>query len=185
MPVEYFVDLYKHHIDPWHFETSPYERAKYAATMRALPRSHYESALEVACSIGVFTNQLARRCNRVLAVDVSEEALTRARRNCTQPQVRFERRAMPYDYPAGTFDLTTVCEVGFYLAMDDLLALRSAVIAHSRKNAHIVLVHWTPPVNGHATTAQEVHDVFHAASELRSLHGFSAPTYRLDVLERC
>ncbi len=91
---------------------------------------------------------------------------------------------MPHDYPDSCFDLTTVCEVGFYLSMDDLLALRINVIEHSIRGAHVVLVHWTPPVQGHATTALEVHETFRAAPELQWLHGVSAHTYRLDVLER-
>jgi hypothetical protein len=46
------------------------------------------------------------------------------------------------------------------------------------------LVHWTPPVHGHATTAEQVHDTFRASNAFKWLHGFSAATYRLDVLER-
>jgi cyclopropane fatty-acyl-phospholipid synthase-like methyltransferase len=185
VPVEYFVDLYRRQADPWHFESSEYEQRKYAATIAALPRERYACALEIACSVGVFTNLLAQRCDSLLAVDVSEEALQRARRNCFgRTNVHFERRVMPSDYPHGSFDLTTVCEMGFYLSMPDLALLRSNVIGHSVKGANVVLVHWTPPVQGHASTAEEVHQVFYEAPELAWICGFSAPTYRLDVLER-
>jgi hypothetical protein len=47
-----------------------------------------------------------------------------------------------------------------------------------------MLVHWTPRVEGHASTTEEVHALFRTAAELRWLHGYSAQTYRLDVLER-
>jgi predicted TPR repeat methyltransferase len=185
IPPSYFIELYKRESDPWHFETSEYERQKYAVTLQELPREHYEDALEIACSVGVFTNRLSQRCDRLLAIDVSDDALARARLNCAnRANVRFERRTMPHDYPDSCFDLTTVCEMGFYLCMDDLLALRANVIKHSVRGAHVVLVHWTPPVHGHATTAQEVHEAFCAAPEFQWLHGVSAHTYRLDVLER-
>jgi SAM-dependent methyltransferase len=185
VPAQYFIDLYRREVDPWQFESSEYERAKYAATLRALPRQRYANALELACSIGVFTCMLADRTDALLAVDVSPEALERARRNCAEhTNVRFEQRTMPHEYPHGHFDLTTVCEVGFYLDPADLIALREHVIVHSVAGAHIVLVHWTPRVRGHATTTEEVHEAFRAAPELRHLHGFSEQTYRLDVLER-
>lgn len=185
MPAQYFIDLYRREPDPWHFETSDYERAKYKATLGALPRERYTNALEIACSVGVFTRLLSERTRSLLAIDVSPDALERARRRCAGRQnVRFERRTMPYDYPEGMFDLTTVCEVGFYLDAHDLAVLISNVIEHSTPGAHIVLVHWTPPVRGHASTAKDVHEAFCNAPQLRRLHGFSRPTYRLDLLEK-
>lgn len=39
LPPSYFEDLYGARDDPWDFETSPYERDKYAATLGALPRA--------------------------------------------------------------------------------------------------------------------------------------------------
>lgn len=185
VPAKYFIDLYKREADPWHFRSSPYERRKYDATLAALPRPFYENALEIACSIGVFTNMLAHRCGRLLAVDVSADALARAARACAaHGHVRFEQRVMPYDYPHETFDLTTVCEVGFYLSPSDLRVLRDNVVAHCARYGHIMLVHWTPPVNGHASTTQQVHDAFRSCAQLRHLQGFTNETYRLDVLER-
>ncbi len=65
----YFEDIYTRAIDPWGFRTSPYERGKYEATIGILPRTTYRSALEVGCSIGVFTRMLAERCDAVLALD--------------------------------------------------------------------------------------------------------------------
>lgn len=185
VPAQYFIDLYRRERDPWNFETSEYERAKYEATLCSLPRECYEDALEIGCSIGVFTRMLAERTSSLLAIDVSPDALQRARRNCSMhPHVRFERRTMPGDYPDGVFDLTTVCEVGFYLDARDLAVLRENVARHSAPAAHIVLVHWTPPVRGHAATAEEVHDAFCSSPHFRRLSGFIHNTYRLDVLEK-
>lgn len=183
VPPEYFIEQYQRVIDPWHYETSAYERDKYEATLAALPGATYEQALELACSIGAFTNMLASRCRSLLAVDCSAEALERARRNCAaHAHVRFEQCRLPGQYPAGTFDLTTVCEFAFYLCESDLLALRENVLQHSRHGAHVILVHWTPPVDGHATIAQDVHEAFRA-SPLQHLNGYDAPTYRLDVFQ--
>jgi hypothetical protein len=68
LDTEYFKGMYATESDPWQFATSAYERDKYAATLAALPRSRYASALEVGCSIGVFTHQLCPRCDTLLGL---------------------------------------------------------------------------------------------------------------------
>ena len=50
----YFEALYRESADPWHFETSDYERAKYSATLDACGPWRRGRILEVGCSIGVF-----------------------------------------------------------------------------------------------------------------------------------
>jgi len=68
LPPGYFDALYAASPDPWAFETSAYERAKYAATLDALPARRYRRALEVGCSIGVLTRQLADRCDIKISI---------------------------------------------------------------------------------------------------------------------
>ena len=79
---EYFDAIYTAAEDPWNFATSRYERAKYTLTLSAMPKSRYRLALEVGCSIGVFTRLLAARCDAIVAVDVAEAPLVEARRRC-------------------------------------------------------------------------------------------------------
>lgn len=161
-----------------------YDRGVVAA-LNAIPRPYYTSALQVGCSIDVFTNALAARCERLLAIDASLDVLDQAQRNCAdQSNVRFERRAIPHEYPSGPFDLITICEIGLYLNSNELRALRELVTEHSAPGAHAVLVHLTPCLNGEATAAQEVHRIFRECREFTHLHGFSVSSYRLDVLER-
>ena len=76
---ERFESLYASSPDPWGYCTSSYEHEKYADTLAALPLRPLGSALEVGCSIGVFTRQLAMRCERVLGIDFSPRALALAR----------------------------------------------------------------------------------------------------------
>lgn len=185
VPAEYFQNLYREKADPWNFGTSPYEDEKYRATLAALPREHYANALEIGCSIGVFTAQLAPRCSSLLGIDVSDDALARAVDGCHEfPQAFFKRMHVPGEYPEGQFDLITLCEVGFYLSLSDLNRLRGKIINSLAKKGTIILVHWTPPVDGHATTSRQVHEAFRHTKLLRHHHGFSAATYRLDVFER-
>lgn len=185
VPSEYFVQLYRDSVDPWNFETSEYERAKYDATLDAWPKARYRSACELGCSIGVFTQKLAQRCDRVLAIDVSDAALERARERCKRDKnLLFARVDLLERYPHGWFDLTTICEIGFYFCEADLDRLCRNVIEHSMPGASIMLVHWTPRVSGHATATADVHERFCSDPALLHVLGLERDTYRLDLLER-
>jgi cyclopropane fatty-acyl-phospholipid synthase-like methyltransferase len=143
IPGSYFDDLYMSKQDPWDFQTSDYERGKYAATLAALPRSTYVNGLEIGCSIGVLTEQLAQRCGSLIATDVAETALERARRRCAGLQnVRFERLAAPSDWPEGFYDLIMLSEVVYYFDEADIEKLAGRVTGSATQGAHIMLVHW-------------------------------------------
>ncbi len=135
LPAAYFDALYARQNDPWCFATSPYEQAKYAATLQALATERFDSALEVGCSIGVLTRLLAGRCARVLAVDVAEAALAQARRHCSDlDHVAFERLQVPAEWPRQTFDLIVFSEVLYYLSPDDVS--RTARRSRDSLNVH-------------------------------------------------
>ncbi|MFC6619344.1 class I SAM-dependent methyltransferase [Deinococcus radiophilus] len=58
--------------------------------MAALPRTRYRRALEVGCSIGVLTGQLAERTEWMVATDVNRQALKRSRaRNAGAANIQF------------------------------------------------------------------------------------------------
>ena len=75
----FFDDLYAADPDPWKFASSPYEAAKYDATIEALQGRRFTSALEIGCSIGVLTDRLSAHCDTLLAIDVAEAALDQAK----------------------------------------------------------------------------------------------------------
>lgn len=189
LPPSYFEDVYRANADPWGFETSPYEAAKYAATLAALPRPHYDRAFEIGCSIGVLSERLAPRCRELLSVDVVPEVLARARARCRHlPQVRFERMSVPAGFPDGAFDLILVSEVGYYWSRDDLDRARELVVGAMAPGGHLLLVHWTPWVHDYPLTGDQVHEAFLAEAgdggRLRQLRGGQEGTYRLDLFER-
>ena len=140
----YFDSIYEADADPWRFASSPYERAKYAATLAALGGRRYRLALEVGCSIGVLTRSLAERCDALIATDISDRPLAEARRRSADaPWVRFERMAAPKEWPDGRFDLILLSEVVYYLAPDDVAALAARVRDTLALGGDLVLVHWT------------------------------------------
>lgn len=189
LPPEYFDHVYQANRDPWNFETSPYERAKYAITLAALPRPHYAEALEIGCSLGVLTAQLAPRCSHLLAVDVSGAALAQARARCAGlPQVDFRQLRVPEEFPGQSFELILLSEVGYYWSPADLARAADLLVAGLNPGGQLLLVHWTPPVHDYPLTGDEVHNFFLSrATEtgpLRSLATQRHENYRLDLLEK-
>ncbi|WP_216322201.1 class I SAM-dependent DNA methyltransferase [Deinococcus aestuarii] len=183
----YFEDVYGANDDPWNFETSEYEHAKYARTLATLPRERYARALEVGCSIGVLTGLLADRADALLSVDVNEKALARARkRNRDRANVTFERRRLPGEVPDGPFDLIVLSEVGYYFSTRDLEELLDALTERLAPGGDLILVHWTPPVHDYPQTGDQVHGAAlrRTPRPLTHRHGERHERYRLDVLTR-
>ena len=71
----FFDAFYAGKTDPWGFETRWYEERKRALTLASLPRRRFMSGLEVGCSTGVLTAELAARCDRLTGVDIAAAPL--------------------------------------------------------------------------------------------------------------
>ncbi|RYC32578.1 methyltransferase domain-containing protein [Lichenibacterium minor] len=180
----YFDDIYARTIDPWGFRTSPYERGKYEATLGILPRPRYRSALEVGCSIGVFTRMLAGRSDSVLALDTSALALGEARTaNAGLPNVAFREATLPRDFPDGRYDLIVLSEVLYYLSRPDLAALAGRCLGALEPDGQVVLCHWLGETD-YPLRGDEAADLFIAAAapRCRSSAARREPEYRLDLL---
>lgn len=180
----YFDRLYARSPDPWSFETSDYEREKYALTIARLPAGHYGSALEVGCSIGVLTRLLATRCDTVLGIDIAARAIATARQRSQEvANARFEVMQVPDAWPPGRFDLIVLSEVLYFLAREDAGRLAERVLASIAPGGDIMLVHWTGetdfPQGGDAAADTFIADSAHAA---RLTHHERHPQFRLDVV---
>ena len=145
VPTDELKKIYVAGSDPWDCASSDYERQKYASILHSLSRDHYSSALEIGCSIGVMTKQLAARCDRLLAVDVVERALQQARQRCAaETHVEFAQMRVPEDWPQGSFDLIVISEVLFYLSAAEIKALVARLRNTGAPGGEIMLVHhWT------------------------------------------
>ena len=181
----YFDALYAANADPWRFETSDYEAQKYAGTIAALPRPHYASAVEVGCSIGVLTGQLASRAGTVLGIDVAQAALDKAAARCAALQnVRFARLRVPREALPGRYDLILLSEVLYYFDGATLIQLAEQLRTAAAPGADIVLVHWLGETPDYPQTGDGAVEAFIAATR-----NWTAVTrqerrqdYRLDVL---
>ena len=139
----YFEDMYRENRDPWRFASSPYEQEKYATTLAALGDRRWRRACEIGCSIGVLTQTLAARCERLVATEVSETALTQAKERCAKEKnVEFLKLRAPDEWPPGRFDLFVVSEVLYYFCEPDVERFARLCAASLEPNGAALLVHW-------------------------------------------
>ena len=117
----YFDGMYAGSPDPWGFASRWYEARKYAITVAMLPEERYGDAFEPGCSVGVLSDLLASRCERLLCCDIAPAAVkSAAQRTAARGNVRVQQRALPQDWPAGQFDLIVLSEILYYFAGTDL-----------------------------------------------------------------
>jgi cyclopropane fatty-acyl-phospholipid synthase-like methyltransferase len=182
IPPAYFDDLYASDPDPWRFASSDYERAKYDATMAALPVPRFSSGFEVGCSIGVLTRQLAGRCASLLAVDVAEAALVQARVRCAGiPHVTMQRMRIPAEWPDRVFDLVLLSEVLYYLSPDEIAWTAFRTRACLSPGGAVLLIHYILPTD-YPCSGNVASEIFIANAGLATALQRRETRYRLDLL---
>jgi cyclopropane fatty-acyl-phospholipid synthase-like methyltransferase len=173
----YFDTLYATNPDPWSFQTSDYEHAKYIATIAALGGAQFARGFEIGCSIGVLTRRLASHCDTLLSIDVAEAALAQARQRCADlKHVTFARMQV------ARFDLIVLSEVLYYFDSAGIAAIAAKVRASTDPGAPVVLVHWLGATN-YPTGGDAAAEQFISACAGRAVCTQSRTAhYRLDVL---
>jgi 2-polyprenyl-3-methyl-5-hydroxy-6-metoxy-1,4-benzoquinol methylase len=197
-PCETFELIYAGERDPWRYESRAYERVKYERTLAALGGRRYGCALEIGSSIGVFTEMLAERCDRVVALEPSGSALRVARDRCGRyGNVEFLEAAAPEGLPDGLFDLTICSEVLYYLGEAVLDLTLTAIEERLAPGGTLIAVHyrfprgpsrvlrrlsaWSgAPRPATQMSGQRVHRLLRAHTGLRHSYAERNRTYLLD-----
>ncbi len=134
--------LYSEQEDPWDYARDPYEHAKYAATLAALPRERYATGLEIGCSEGVFTREAAARVDRLLGVDISSTAIARARARCADvPGVTFRAFDFIREDLQERFDVIFCSEVLYYIPPWRRTRVARKIATWLNPGGDLVLVH--------------------------------------------
>jgi SAM-dependent methyltransferase len=181
----YFDAMYAESDDPWGFQTRWYEQRKYAISLAMLPAPRYQAAFEPACSIGILTEQLARRSESILACDRVVAAVHAAReRTGGLAQVTVEQRALPGDWPDGSFDLIVFSEFLYYFSDTDLDHLLSRAVASLAPGGTLLAVHWRHPVTEHPRSGDEVHAILGRWPGLAQLASHRERDFLADVYLR-
>jgi SAM-dependent methyltransferase len=165
---EFFEQKYRASSDPWDFASSSYELNRYDQIMRVLEGRTFQHGFELGCSIGVLTERLALRCQRLLAMDISPSAVAIARKRCAcYPNVTCVEGALPQDLPEDTFDLLIFSEIGYYFERDRLAAVWDLLAKHVAHCGVLIGVHWLGSSADHLLTADEVHHVLRLNNSIR------------------
>lgn len=138
----HFETLFATRSNPWDY-TSAYEQTKYEQTLSQMPVGPGTRVLELACAEGHFTVQLAPHVGKLLAVDISETAVERARARCAgQANVSFQRLDLANEPIEGHFDIIVCSEVLYYVDGWEALAKVSRKLAAAlAPGGRIVLAH--------------------------------------------
>ena len=75
--------------DPWAIETATLTQREHARLIELVEGRRYGRVLEIGCGAGVFTQRLATLADSVVAVDIAEAAIERARALDLGPAVEF------------------------------------------------------------------------------------------------
>jgi SAM-dependent methyltransferase len=132
--------------DAWDEELSPLDRASHAQQIALLGTRHYREALELGCGAGLFTRELSRLADRVVAVDVAPLAIARARTLGLDPGVVEFQLANLMDYDArvaGPWDLIvmseTIYELGWLYPLFDVGWLAAELFAATRDGGRLMM----------------------------------------------
>lgn len=149
--------FYRRAEDPYGFD-SPGEQSKYRETLSLLDDRRYDRALEVGAGEGHFTEMLLPLCERLVAAELSEVALARARERLgDQTGLTFERRTFPLDLPEGSFDLIVLSDVAYYWTPEVFDRGLALIAERLRPGGRMLLLHYRGPF-GAPISGDHVHD---------------------------
>ena len=175
LPDDYFDAMYEAAADPWQLAARWYERRKYAITLAVLPDERYGYAFEPGCSVGVLTEALARRCDRVTATDVADGALTATRRRLadagTLDRVDLQKASIDGGWPDDV-DLVVLSELLYYLDAAALRGVLEREVPRLRAGTTVLTAHWRHPVEDYPLTGDAVTRIVADTPALHRLAGY-------------
>jgi len=127
---------------------------------------------------------LARICESLLAVDVSEIALQQARCTCRGlSNVTIARMRIPIEWPAEQFDLILLSEVLYFLDPEDIRTTAQRTLSSLCANGKVVLVNWLGETD-YPCGGDEAAELFISAAgkNLTIAEQCQNSDYRLDLL---
>ncbi len=131
--------------DPWDYATAPDQVDRIGREIEMLrtvsPPAHFDSALEIGCAEGLFTEKLAPLCNSLLAADISSVALERTRKKLAgQNQVQFALWDLRVDPLPATYDLIVIVHALEYIRNPfHIRRARARLVKSLRPGGHLLI----------------------------------------------
>lgn len=180
--LEYFNQLYEQNDDPWSYADRWYEHRKRAICLSLLLYDQYEKVLELGCSNGIFSQELAERCQNLLCIDANERAVYLAQQRLSSAtHVKVLQKQLPDNFPEDHYDLIVISEIGYYLTRNELLKLIDLCQKNLTDNGMILLCHWRYPIEGFELNGEKVHSLFKQEMKLGHYLSLSDKDFLIDV----
>lgn len=175
--------------DPWSVDSSRYEHRKRDVLTASLPRELYPRALDIGCSTGALTAQLAAHVGVMTAVDASDVALGKARTRLTErglKNVQLRNAVLPeqWDPDWTDLDLIVVSEVGYFCSPEQWKKLLSLCTKALSSDGHLVLCHWRHPIKDWPLDGDDVHREARRRRNLTRLVEHREADFEIDIYAR-
>lgn len=182
---EYFDNLYTELPDPWTYRNDSLSEERRRLLLEILQRRRYHRLLEVGCAEGWITAELAKVADEITALEISEVAIERARKECDLlPNVIFYRMDLLLDpIPTGSFDCIVCAGVLNFFQMNEQPALRDKILTYLEPGGDILLEHGRHPYPGQIA-GREIHDLYTAHPQLELILHQAVEDYAITVLRK-
>lgn len=188
----YFESIFSRSRDPWVYR-SPYEQLKYQQTLDLIPATAGRG-LELACAEGDFTEMFAGRVGQLVAGDISQLALDRAKRRCDGlSNVEFRRLDLMVDPLPSGLDAIVCSEVLYFVGLDRLPTVAAKLAAALALGGVLVLAHANMTVDapdqpgfdwGLLYGALTIGRTFAADPDLRFVKELQSRHYRIQLFRK-
>lgn len=189
-----FEAAYTQSDDPW-AAADPryrYQAGKYRGLMEYLPQGRrFARVLDLGCGLGLLSQYLAQCADEVLALDIAEAAVERARLRATEiPNLRFEQGDilhLPRTLDGG-FDLVVLADTLYYLPEVDearlqTLALRVADLLIPG-GLCLLANHHFARLDRDSRISRRIHRAFAWSPRFRVLRNGQRPFYLVSLLQQ-
>jgi SAM-dependent methyltransferase len=136
--------------DAWGYRGASKHERRAEWIVSALPARRFTKALEVGCAQGFLTERFAERADRVIACDISAEAIRQAQENCKAlSQVEFRVADIRAGFPDDGFDLCLFSDVLYYLSPRETDAVLKSAAQRTTANGVLLIVNeWSAHARG-------------------------------------
>lgn len=134
--------------DAWGYRNSARHKARAEFILSALPAPRFSRGLEVGCAQGFLSERLAGRVERLVACDISPQAIAQAR-TAGLPNVDFRVADIRDGFPGDGFDLCLFSDVLYYLSPREIDAVLREAGAKTRPGGFLAIVNeWRAGLRG-------------------------------------
>jgi SAM-dependent methyltransferase len=167
-----------------------YQRRKYESLLSMLPDRPYRDVLDIGCGLGVLSRRLAPHAQRILGLDISNEAVVQARAaSRSHENLDFAQGDVTdFDSGARRFDLIVLADTLYYISplSDPVLKALAARIADLLAPGGLFLLvnHFFFAVDPASRATRAIHDAFRWSPGLQQVSEHRRAFYLATLLTR-